>query len=194
METKQVIKIPMKVHSRNQIDKFHWSKKSKLRDAYTVYVRQQMKLHKMAPAKNDDVYDVGITVCRIRKIRDHDNLVGGCKQLLDALTRAKFIWDDGTDCIGEPNISQYKLTADEKKEGDYILISRLPVATMHQWTGLPTLAEAMEEQGRKKSWLAKIMVCENSTVTRWIQTNEIPLIKRKKIEEVLGVKIKENIS
>lgn len=55
-----------------------------------------------------------------------------------------------------------------------------------------TLAEVLEEQGRKKSWLAEQMACENSTITRWLQTNEIPAIKRKRIEEVLGVKIKEN--
>ena len=187
MRKEETIKIPMKVHSRNQIDKMHWSRKQKLRMDYQVFVRQQMSRFKYEEADTEECFDVKIVVCRIRMIKDHDNLVGGCKQVLDALANELFIWDDSTEYIGKPTIEQHQLLDEHKKDGDFILISR----KSHK-PGLPTLAEVLEEQGRKKSWLAAKLACENSTITRWLQTNEIPLIKRKRIEEVLGVKIKEN--
>ena len=187
VRNKYTIKIPMKVHSRNAIDKMHWSRKRKLRQDYQVYIRQQMSHFRIKKAIPEECFKIQITVCRVRMIKDHDNLVGGCKQLIDALSHEGFIWDDSSEYIGIPIISQHHLKGEEAKEGDFVLIARSS-------DELPTLSEVLEDQGRKKSWLAEQMACENSTITRWVQTNEIPAIKRKRIEEVLGVKIKENIS
>ena len=183
----ETIKIPMKVHSRNQIDKMHWSRKRKLRQDYQVFIRQQMSYFRWEEADTEEYFDVKIVVFRIRKIKDHDNLIGGCKQLIDALSHEGFIWDDSSEYIGVPSIKQVHLKGEDTKEGDFILISR-------STDELPTLSEVLEDQGRKKSWLAGVMACENSTITRWVQTNEIPAIKLKRLEEVLGVKIKENVS
>lgn len=182
---KQTIKIPMTVHSRNKIDQMHWSEKRKLRQDYQIFVRQQMSHFRYAKAEPEEMFSIDITACRIREIKDHDNLVGGCKQLIDALSNELFIWDDESKYIGMPNIRQHKLTGVNKEEGDFILVSRSTLGLPNY----PTLEEVLEKQGRKKSWLAKEMACENSTMTRWVQTNEIPKIKRKKIEEILNVRL-----
>ena len=203
MSKVETIEIPMKVHSRNQIDKMHWSRKQKLRKDYQVFIRQQMSKSRIQEATPKECFSINIDVYRSRLIADRDNLIGGCKQLLDAMTHEGFIWDDSSEYISTLKINQYRVKEGKERWDslakdlgypgakypgtDFIRVKR----KSHK-PGLPTLAEVLEEQGRKKSWLAEQMACENSTITRWLQTNEIPLIKRKRIEEVLGVKIKEN--
>lgn len=39
---------------------------------------------------------------------DFDNFVGGCKQLIDALAREGFIWDDDMKHLGIPKFIQEK--------------------------------------------------------------------------------------
>ena len=39
---------------------------------------------------------------------DFDNFVGGCKQLIDALSRERFIWDDDMKHLGIPRFIQQK--------------------------------------------------------------------------------------
>jgi len=182
---RKTIKIPMAVQSRNKIDQMHWSEKRQLRQNYQLFIRQQMSHFRYAKAETGEMFVVEINAYRIRAIRDHDNLVGGCKQLLDAMSQEQFIWDDSTEYIGIPTINQQKLIGDDKKEGEYTLISRTSLGL----PSYPTLAEVLRRQGRKKSWLADQLACENSTVTRWVQTNEIPKIKRKKIEKILEVRL-----
>ena len=182
---KQTIRIPMAVYSRNKIDKMHWSEKRRLRQNYQLFVRQQMSHFRYKKADPKEMFAIEIAACRMRPIRDHDNLVGGCKQLIDALSQEQFIWDDSSEFIGIPAIKQHKLTGKDTEDGDFTLVSRTTLGL----PSYPTLEEVLKKQGRKKSWLAEELACENSTVTRWIQTNEIPKIKRKKIEKVLGVRL-----
>ncbi len=101
------IKLPIEIISRNQIDKYHWSKKAKLRDSYQLLVRNQMTLNKIQ--KVDEGQKCGLVLIGYRKRSlDFDNFVGGCKQLIDALSREGFIWDDNMKYLGIPTFIQEK--------------------------------------------------------------------------------------
>jgi hypothetical protein len=88
-----MITLPYQIPSRNQIDKMHWAKKTRLRQSWELLVRNQMALNKIKPCQSGDVFDITVISYRHRRI-DPDNLIGGAKQLLDALSRESFIWDD----------------------------------------------------------------------------------------------------
>jgi len=101
------IEIPIEIISRNQIDKMHWAKKAKLRDTYQLLVRNQMALNKIE--RVEDGQKCGLVLIGYRKRSlDFDNFVGGCKQLIDALTREGFIWDDNMKYLGIPTFIQEK--------------------------------------------------------------------------------------
>lgn len=117
----ELITIPITLPSRNKLDKMHWSKRHRLGKTYCLLIRNQMRLNNIPKTKPETMYGINIMVSRRYRIRDYDNLVGGCKQLLDALTKEGFIYDDDTCYIGIPNISQCK-----SKE-DSITISRRPI-------------------------------------------------------------------
>ena len=80
----------------------HWAARHRLKKEYSLLVRNQMRLNKIPKADTGDVYQLSILTFRKYRIRDHDNLIGGCKQLLDALSSEAFIWDDDTKFIGKP--------------------------------------------------------------------------------------------
>ena len=101
-----LITLPVSINTRNKLDKMHWSARHHLKKTYSLLVRNQMKLNKVTEASPGDVYELSILTFRKYRIRDHDNLVGGCKQLLDALSSEAFIWDDDTKYIGRPKIRQ----------------------------------------------------------------------------------------
>jgi hypothetical protein len=86
--------IPNKIFSRNFIDKKHWSFKMKLRQTYSVLVRNQMRLNKKREVGINEVCSELKITAYLKRLYDFDNLVGGGKQLLDALSHEKFIWDD----------------------------------------------------------------------------------------------------
>ena len=54
-----------------------------------------------------------------KRIIDWDNLVGGCKQLIDALCREDYIFDDAHKYLGTPKIEQNKSAGNE-----FVLIRR----------------------------------------------------------------------
>tara|TARA_Y100001973_G_C5197786_1_gene335507 strand:- start:2104 stop:2472 length:369 start_codon:yes stop_codon:yes gene_type:complete len=114
------ITLPITIESRNKLDKMHWAAKRRLRQTYCLLVRNQMRLNNIPLAKLESEYEISILVFRRYRIRDYDNLVGGCKQLLDALTREDFIFDDDTKYIGIPTISQ------QQSKTDSVIISRIP--------------------------------------------------------------------
>ena len=121
------IEIPMKVHSRNQIDKMHWSRKRKLRQDYQLFVRSQMSKKRIRKAKDGEFFKLRIIAFRKRAISDFDNLVGGCKQLIDALSNELFIWDDSTEYIGVPEIVQavgVKIITADSPTNETIIIHR----------------------------------------------------------------------
>ena len=107
------IKIPSKIESRNVIDRLHWSTKSNLRKTYQLFIRQQMSHYRLKKAEPGEKFILELTTFRKRRIADHDNLVGGAKQMIDALVHEGFIWDDDTKFIGKPSIAQAKAGKEE---------------------------------------------------------------------------------
>ena len=102
------------------MDRNHWSKKTKLRNTYQQLVRNQMKLNNIKKVKVGQVCSIVITGTRRREL-DFDNFVGGCKQLIDALSRERFIWDDDMKHLGIPKFIQNKC---KKGEEPSVLIIR----------------------------------------------------------------------
>ena len=103
---KATINFKYSVFSRNQIDKLHWAKKANLKKTYTLFIKSNMNAHKIPSAQKEDFFKLNIVVYR-RRLLDYDNLVGGCKQLIDALVTERFIWDDAPKYI-DMNIKQVK--------------------------------------------------------------------------------------
>ncbi len=87
-----VINLPIKIKSRNVLDREHWAVKRRNKQEYALLIRNQMRLNKIPKAKNQK-YTISILSLRKRKL-DFDNLVGGCKHLIDALIEEDFIFDD----------------------------------------------------------------------------------------------------
>lgn len=115
------IKIPLRIESRNVIDKWHWSQKQRRRKEYQVFIRQQMSHHRIKPASQDSKYNLLIATFRKRLILDPDNIDGGAKQLIDALVHESFIWDDSSKYVNPPVILQDKTTEEE-----HTIITRTP--------------------------------------------------------------------
>jgi hypothetical protein len=85
------IEIPMPTPSLNQLRKMHFHAVKRLRDRYTVILRTHATaLNRAGP------YQFRRVIIERRGVRalDYDNLVGGCKPLVDALCRAGLLWDD----------------------------------------------------------------------------------------------------
>jgi len=113
-----LITLPLKIKSRNEIDKLHWARKSDLKKEYALLIRNQMRLNKIREIKEPERATLSILSLR-KRLLDHDNLVGGCKQLIDALCSEGFIYDD---C---PNWLKY-LNVEQVKSGqDSIVIKRI---------------------------------------------------------------------
>ena len=83
------------IKSRNILDRMHWAAKRKLKQEYALLVRNQMrtKPHYHDLIKEPTFFTLEIVSYRKRYL-DFDNLVGGCKQLIDAMIDEQFIWDD----------------------------------------------------------------------------------------------------
>ena len=111
------IVIPITIKSLNKLLREHWSVKGKLKRDYQLLVVNQMRLNKIRNSEVGEKWIIHIRSIRKRKL-DHDNLVGGCKVLLDALCEEKFIWDDDEKHL----ISHYTQSAQPGAE--YTLITR----------------------------------------------------------------------
>jgi Holliday junction resolvase RusA-like endonuclease len=92
-----IIEIPIKVKSRNVLDRQHWAVKRQSKKEYGLFIRNQMRLRKI-PLAECKKYSIVILSYRKKKL-DYDNLVGGCKHLIDALIDERFIHDDSPDYI-----------------------------------------------------------------------------------------------
>jgi len=108
MENMDIIQIQTAIKSRNLIDKLHWAEKRNLKNDYIFLIRNQMHIKKLKKASYNSRYKLGIYSYR-KRLLDPDNLVGGCKQLIDALCDEGFIYDDNPKCV-VLDIDQYKLT------------------------------------------------------------------------------------
>ena len=87
------LELPMKILSRNVLDRQHWAVKRKEKQHWCLLVRNQMRLNKVRFTKEKEKHSIEIISYRSRKL-DYDNLVGGCKQLIDAMIEEGYIWDD----------------------------------------------------------------------------------------------------
>ena len=101
----ETIEIDHRVYSRNKIDRLHWSQKRKLKKQYQLLIRNQMRLNEIKPAK--DKYKLSIN-CYVTRMMDIDNVWGGLKQFIDALTTEKFIYDDSNEWLEIKQVKQIK--------------------------------------------------------------------------------------
>lgn len=87
-----MLDLPLAVQSRNIIDKLHWAKRNRMRGDWQWLVRAAVLAAKVQVVRQNHG---ALTIERVspRKL-DHDNFVGGCKQLQDALVREGFFVDD----------------------------------------------------------------------------------------------------
>ena len=108
-ETSDIITLPIKVESRNKLDRQHWAVKRKAKQTYQLFIRNQMRLQKIKAAEQKK-YKLVILSYRKKKL-DYDNLVGGCKHLIDALIEEGFIFDDSPDYV-DLKVEQYKSKED----------------------------------------------------------------------------------
>ena len=92
-----IIELPIKVKSRNVLDREHWAVKRRAKQEWGLFIRNQMRLRKIKKAECKK-YKICILSYRKKKL-DYDNLVGGCKGLIDALIDEEFIFDDSPDYI-----------------------------------------------------------------------------------------------
>ena len=88
-----ILTIPHKVESRNQLDRKHWAVKRQCKKIWALFVRNQMRLKKVRESEVGEKFKLTIISYRKKKL-DLDNLYGGVKQLLDACSDEKLIWDD----------------------------------------------------------------------------------------------------
>ena len=103
-ETSDIITLPIKVESRNKLDRQHWAVKRKAKQQYQLFIRNQMRLKKVELAAKKK-YSIEIISYRKKKL-DYDNLIGGCKHLIDALIEEQFIFDDSPEYI-DLKVEQY---------------------------------------------------------------------------------------
>ncbi len=83
----------------------HWSAKRKLKKQYQLLIRNQIRLSGYKPAETK--YKLSIN-CYVPRLMDIDNLWGGLKQFIDALTTEKFIYDDSNKWLEIKQIKQFK--------------------------------------------------------------------------------------
>ena len=88
-----ILTIPHKVESRNQLYRKHWAVKIQCKKIWALFVRNQMRLKKVRESEVGEKFKLTIISYRKKKL-DLDNLYGGVKQLLDACSDEKLIWDD----------------------------------------------------------------------------------------------------
>lgn len=112
----ETIEIDHRVYSRNKIDRMHWAAKGRLKKEYQLLIRNKMKLNNIKLA--EDKYKLTIN-CYVTRMMDMDNVWGGLKQFIDALTTEKFIYDDSDSWLEIKQIKQIK-----SKEAK-IVVSRL---------------------------------------------------------------------
>ena len=101
-----IITLPNKIESRNILDRKHWAVKRRSKKIWALLVRNQMKLKKIRESEVGEKFKLTIISYR-KKLLDYDNLVGGVKQLLDACSDEKLIWDDAPKYL-DLKVEQYK--------------------------------------------------------------------------------------
>ena len=101
-----VLELKMKILSRNILDRQHWAVKRKDKQLWALLIRNQMRLNKIKLTKDKEKHNIKIISFRSRML-DYDNLVGGCKQLIDAMIQEGLIYDDNPEYL-DIEITQVK--------------------------------------------------------------------------------------
>jgi|TARA_R100000479_G_C6249512_1_gene151858 hypothetical protein len=114
--------LPITIKSRNVLDRLHWAKKSMLKKEYALLIRNQMRLNDIEQVKDPKKLNLSIVSVR-KRLLDYDNLVGGCKQLIDALIEENYIYDDSPKWL-EMNIQQVLNKDCEESQRNKTLIRR----------------------------------------------------------------------
>ena len=105
-----ILELQKKIQSNNILLRKHWAAKARDKKEWALLVRSQMRLKKIRKAKDKEKFTIMIISYRKRLI-DIDNLWGGCKQLIDALTEEELIYDDSAKYV-DLKIEQYKSKQD----------------------------------------------------------------------------------
>ena len=100
-----ILVLPLKIKSANEILRQHWATRRKSKQEYKLFIRNQMRLKNIQKAECRK-YNIKILSYR-KRLLDYDNLVSGCKSLLDAMIDEGLIYDDSPDYI-EAQYKQYK--------------------------------------------------------------------------------------
>ena len=103
-----ILTIPMKIESRNVLDRKHWAVKRESKKIFGLFVRNQMRLKKIKKAGTGQKFKLTIISYR-KRLLDLDNLYGGVKQLLDACIDEELIWDDSPKYL-DLKVEQHKTT------------------------------------------------------------------------------------
>ena len=72
---------------------------------YALLVRNQMRLNKVK--ETDKKCNIKIT-CYVKRLMDTDNMWGGLKQFIDALSTENFIYDDSPNWLNIQEVRQIK--------------------------------------------------------------------------------------
>lgn len=86
--------LPFASPSQNELDRWHWTKKRKLRDQCRLLIASQMRIAGIAPDAPPQEKRAVQVIRQGRKTLDYGNLVGGFKPILDALRLEYLLYDD----------------------------------------------------------------------------------------------------
>ncbi len=86
------LSIPEATPSLNAVNRMHWSRRNRLRGEWQWLVKAEV-LNRKIHVKASEHANVTITRYGPR-VLDHDNLVGGAKQIVDSLVWEGFLIDD----------------------------------------------------------------------------------------------------
>ncbi len=104
------IVLPKQIESRNKLDSKHWTYRRKQTQEWEFIIRRALAGNfEKATTK----MRVIITSLR-QRLLDYDNLVGGCKGLLDAMKRIGILVDDGPKWIDTTYIQETRKKPERK--------------------------------------------------------------------------------
>ena len=86
------LQLPWPIASLNIWQRMHWTRRRKIGRAIAGYIGVARSGAASTPRQ--------VVITRIGpRVLDHDNLVGGCKPILDALVRGRWLVDDSPDWV-----------------------------------------------------------------------------------------------
>lgn len=97
------IDIPLEIPSQNVRERWHWSRRQREIQLWKEYFMYEKLKQKIPETKERRAVD--IIAHRKRRISDTANLIGGCKGMIDAMVRAKLLFDD-SDMFAKFNYDQ----------------------------------------------------------------------------------------